>query len=303
MSEKQRSRRRVSVQAAPKNATTRSQPKLSSDEVAADRRMVEVNGDIWAAIYRGDFRLSVRCERCGRWLTSGPSKKARMGAHCAAKRIRVNAKTTALLSFSGLLIDVLGFTSTNSSRSATAMSREAFTAVMSPADAIEAATQLPPNANCYFGVNPIAGPARRNAGRGAESAVIRLAALWVDVDVKPGACPNLDIAKAIIAELGIILGTKPSVIVESGGGLHAYWPVSDGGIHNGNMAVRGLLNPAGPVRQTAAGGQCAVVRCGKDCDEEERISFLECGDLIGKQLKRCRSVGCRLWLDPHAVPR
>lgn len=88
MSEKQRSRRRVSVQAAPKNATTRSQPKLSSDEVAADKRMVEkVNGDIWAAIYRGDFRLSVRCERCGRWLTSGPSKKARMGAHCAAKAV------------------------------------------------------------------------------------------------------------------------------------------------------------------------------------------------------------------------
>ena len=165
----------------------------------------------------------------------------------------MNAKATALLSFSGLLIDVLGFTSTEFVSLGYGDVKGGFhTAVMTPADAIEAATQLPPNANCYFGVNPIAGPARRNAGRGAESAVIRLAALWVDVDVKPGACPNLDIAKAIIAELGIILGTKPSVIVESGGGLHAYWPVSDGGIHNGNMAVRGLLKRWGRLVASVA---------------------------------------------------
>ena len=101
------------------------------------------------------------------------------------------------------------------------------TAVMTPADAVAAAAKLPATSNCYFGVNPITGPARKNAGRGTADTVTRLSALFCDLDVKPGACPTLDVAQAIVAELGIILGTRPSALVESGGGLHAYWPVTD----------------------------------------------------------------------------
>lgn len=101
------------------------------------------------------------------------------------------------------------------------------TAVMTPAEAVAAAAQLPATANSYFGVNPVAGPARKNAGRGTASDVTRLAALFADIDVKPGACPSLDVARAIVAEVGIIIGTRPTVLVESGGGLHAYWPVTD----------------------------------------------------------------------------
>lgn len=104
----------------------------------------------------------------------------------------------------------------------------AHTAVMSPTDAVAAAPRMPDTADCYFSVNPVTGPARRNSGRGTEVEVTRLAALWIDLDVKPGACESLDIAKSIIADLGIMLGTRPSAIVYSGGGVQPYWPISDG---------------------------------------------------------------------------
>lgn len=53
-----------------------------------DKSVVDaVNRDLWQALFDGHFRLSIRCDRCGRWLTAGPSKKARMGSHCAAKAV------------------------------------------------------------------------------------------------------------------------------------------------------------------------------------------------------------------------
>ncbi|MCH9729161.1 MAG: hypothetical protein K0U84_05685 [Actinomycetia bacterium] len=51
-----------------------------------DRQVVaRVDESIWAAIYAGEFRLGVKCERCGRWLYQGRSKKRGMGEHCAVK--------------------------------------------------------------------------------------------------------------------------------------------------------------------------------------------------------------------------
>jgi hypothetical protein len=41
-------------------------------------------GDVWAALFDGRFRLAVPCSRCGRWLTAGASKSAGIGPHCAA---------------------------------------------------------------------------------------------------------------------------------------------------------------------------------------------------------------------------
>lgn len=46
------------------------------------------NADIWAALFDGRFRLAVPCKRCGRWLTSGASKTAGIGSHCAARESR-----------------------------------------------------------------------------------------------------------------------------------------------------------------------------------------------------------------------
>lgn len=114
------------------------------------------------------------------------------------------------------------------------------TEVVAPGQAVTRANELP-DTNAYFGVNPTRGPTRKDAGRGREQDATRLAALWVDVDVKPGACPSVDVARAIIAELGIMLGSRPSIVVSSGGGMHAYWPISDGQIIDRDTAPRALL--------------------------------------------------------------
>jgi hypothetical protein len=128
------------------------------------------------------------------------------------------------------------------------------TVVLPPGDAVRCISQLPTDANCFFGVNPVTGPARTNSGRGNEANVTRLAGLPVDLDVKPGACPSLDVADAIIAEVGIILGTRPSITVDSGTGRHAYWPASDGHITDGDITVaRALVRRFGRLVAVVAG--------------------------------------------------
>jgi hypothetical protein len=120
------------------------------------------------------------------------------------------------------------------------------TAVMTPADAVTAINKLPDSANIYFGVNTVKGPARNHAGRGTEADITRVAALWCDLDVKPGGCPTIDVAQAIVANLSIILDTRPSATVDSGHGLHAYWPISDGHIVGGDItAARALIRRFG----------------------------------------------------------
>lgn len=89
---------------------------------------------------------------------------------------------------------------------------------------------VPAVLNAFYGVNPTTGPARENAGRGRAEDVTRLAALYVDLDIKPGACKTMDIAQAIIAETSIVLGSRPSFTVHTGHGLHGYWAVADGDI-------------------------------------------------------------------------
>ena len=53
---------------------------------AVDRQLV---GDesLWVALFDGRFRLSVRCDVCGRWLTAGKSKAAGLGPNCAARAV------------------------------------------------------------------------------------------------------------------------------------------------------------------------------------------------------------------------
>src|SRR5262245_47958896 len=75
--------------------------------------------------------------------------------------------------------------------------------------------------NVWFGVNPIS---PRESGRGGADDVTRLAAVWCDLDVKPGACRDLDHAWQIIAALSELVGTRPSAVVMSGHGLQPYWP-------------------------------------------------------------------------------
>jgi hypothetical protein len=119
-------------------------------------------------------------------------------------------------------------------------------AVGTPSKAPAYADQLPYAANAFFGVNPVKGPRRRGGGRGKEVDVTRLAALVCDLDFKPGGCGSRDVALAIIAEIGIVLGTRASIVVDSGHGLHAYWPVVGGQITgDGIGTARALLRRFG----------------------------------------------------------
>ncbi|HWS92874.1 MAG TPA: hypothetical protein VN306_10380 [Mycobacterium sp.] len=144
------------------------------------------------------------------------------------------------LDFAGLL-SVLGFTDDEfvSLLYEDAVG-ERHAAVMKPADAIAAAATIPATADAYFGVNPVRGPARRKV-RGTEADVTRLAALCADLDVKPGACPSLDVAHTIIDDLSMLAADRPSAVVDSGHGLHPYWPIGDGHVIGGDV---------GPARAT-----------------------------------------------------
>ena len=53
-----------------------------------DKSIVDaVEKSLWEAIFDGDFRLGVRCRRCGRWLFNGRSKRLHYGPICALKAV------------------------------------------------------------------------------------------------------------------------------------------------------------------------------------------------------------------------
>lgn len=79
------------------------------------------------------------------------------------------------------------------------------------------------NSDVWFGINPVSTSGTR--GRGTAKDVARLAALYADVDVKPGACANLETAHAVVADLSAVLGQRPGAVIHSGHGLQPIWPV------------------------------------------------------------------------------
>jgi len=76
----------------------------------------------------------------------------------------------------------------------------------------------------WHGVNPVRPGIQ---GRGTAADVTRLAALWIDLDVKAGAMGGNVAAGDVIADLSTMLGTPPAFIVHTGHGLHPYWPLDD----------------------------------------------------------------------------
>jgi hypothetical protein len=76
----------------------------------------------------------------------------------------------------------------------------------------------------WHSVNPVS---ESTTGRGGAADVTRLAALWADLDVKPGALPSLEAAEQVVADLATMLGTAPGFVVHTGHGLHPYWLLDD----------------------------------------------------------------------------
>jgi hypothetical protein len=54
------------------------------DQGVVDR----IDASIWRALFDGHFRLAVKCDLCGRWLTAGASKRAHRGPRCRAKAVK-----------------------------------------------------------------------------------------------------------------------------------------------------------------------------------------------------------------------
>lgn len=129
------------------------------------------------------------------------------------------------------LIDAVGYGDHESISVCHKVGAGAFTsAVVLTGEAQQLIDQQPETADVWNGVNPVAPGV---TGRGTAADVVRLAALYADLDVKPGACPDLETAHTVIDEVSAILGTNPSAVVESGHGLQPYWPIEDGAIGDG----------------------------------------------------------------------
>jgi hypothetical protein len=84
--------------------------------------------------------------------------------------------------------------------------------------------------NLWFGINPVRGGI---AGRGTEADVTRLAAVWADLDIKPGGCADLDVTYEIIGDLAALIGQRPSAVTHSGHGVQPMWVIEDGHIGDG----------------------------------------------------------------------
>ena len=82
------------------------------------------------------------------------------------------------------------------------------------------------DADVWFSVNPIRKP--KGGGRGTDGDVIRCAALFVDIDVKPGGVTDGETAEAITDDLSKALGQRPIAVVTTGHGWHIYWATDDG---------------------------------------------------------------------------
>jgi putative DNA primase/helicase len=163
------------------------------------------------------------------------------------------------LDFQNLLLDLLRFSDDEYVSICHKSNGGPFrTAVCAPTQALAEVKSLPEDADVYFGINPVKGPARRNGGRGKAEDVTRLAVLPADLDVKSGACPNLDIARAIIDDVSAVLGVRPSAVTHSGGGLHPYWVVLDGAAGS-DADLAGLLKRWGRLVKAVAGHRGAKV--------------------------------------------
>lgn len=87
---------------------------------------------------------------------------------------------------------------------------------------------VPATGDVWFGVNPVKGPARINQGRGTAADVVRLAAVYADLDVKPGGMGSFEAAADVITDLSGMLSTPPVATVFSGHGLQPYWSIENG---------------------------------------------------------------------------
>lgn len=79
--------------------------------------------------------------------------------------------------------------------------------------------------NVWYGVNEIDMPPGGNR-RATEHNIAHWCAIWADLDIKEGGCPNQEIAHQIIDTLTQTYGQPPTYIVTSGHGLQPVWAIT-----------------------------------------------------------------------------
>ena len=100
--------------------------------------------------------------------------------------------------------------------------------VVLAADAPQHVESLPDGVDVWFNVSPTSLLLQYDSRfRGTAAQVPRLAALYADFDVKPGACESIEHAMLIVDDLAGLIGTRPVTVVHSGHGVHAYWALDD----------------------------------------------------------------------------
>lgn len=104
--------------------------------------------------------------------------------------------------------------------------------------------------NAWCGVQPMI---RKAAGRGSESDVVRLVALFADLDVGPTKLPTDAACIEVIRALSDMLGALPVYVVHSGHGYQPVWALERDDQAEDMPAMRALIRRWGQlVKQVAA---------------------------------------------------
>jgi hypothetical protein len=117
------------------------------------------------------------------------------------------------------------------------------TGTTAPAQANELVTDETNRRDVYFGVNPVgleisAENPTQNSKRGSEKDVTRVVALYIDLDVKAGACKDIPQALEIIDELSELIGERPVGHILSGGGVQPLWALNSCDAETGRALIR-----------------------------------------------------------------
>lgn len=157
-------------------------------------------------------------------------------------------------------LGLLGYTADEHVAICTQLPGQAFIAnCVSVADA----DTPPDDRDAWFSVNPV--PAA-TTGRGTADEVTRFAAVYADLDVKPGGLPDMGAAAGVVATLADMLGTHATIVTASGHGLQPIWAIdpADGDLTTPEARARArrLLRQFGRLVAGVAdrhGGTCDPV--------------------------------------------
>lgn len=152
------------------------------------------------------------------------------------------------------LLDRLGYDHDEHVSINTQAPGERFTSTIAPHNDTGPA---PTDRDAWFGVNPVS---RSTRGRGGADDVTRLAAIYADLDIKPGGIADYQQGLDIIEDLSLMLGTRPVAVTLSGHGLQPLWAVEEHAIDDDNRReTKAALRRFGRLVASVAGARGAAV--------------------------------------------